>query len=199
MSYIQQRSWADSFNGQLTTSAEDFIYSNRLLDIQTRMSTANEDQRLGIDAVSSFDNITWAFRVRAAKAYKYWANEFTLRYRELDKVCAGTYADYLIYGLEDANNPLMLSKVKLLDIRSVAKQLNKDEDLKDRVLGTEVTYNSSQNSFLCLRYSWFPEPIVIDEAILSPYNSLSDDSLGVGIGEYGKPARIALKQPSWVS
>lgn len=206
MSYIQQRSWADSFNDQLKIEAGEFIYANRLLDIQTRLGTQNEDMRLGVDAVSSFDNITWAYRVRKSGASAYFNNEFTLRYREFDKLLDGNFAQYMIYALEDKANPLQLHKVKLIDMNLAAEQINADEDLKDKILATEISYSANQNSFLCMKYSFFSPSIVIDEAILSPFNRLSDGNLGEGMGEYSKPARIALKGPykaslscSWAS
>jgi len=205
MSYQQQRAFANSFDKEFINHAGDFIYANRLLEIQTRLSTAREDQRLGMDAISSFDNITWAFRVRKSSAASYYNNEFTLRYREFDKLLDGHYANYMLYGLEDKANPLQLSKVKLIDMNLAAEQINADEDLKDRILATEISYSANQNSFLCMKYSFFSPSIVIDEAILtrqaclaSPYSGLSTPNLSNGIGEQVRPPRIASTVPSWL-
>jgi len=184
MSYIQQRSWADSFNDQLKIEAGEFIYANRLLQLETRLSSIHEDQRMGKDAVTSCHPISWAFRCRRSSAERYYENEFTLRYREFDKLLDGHYANYMLYGLEDKANPLQLSKVKLIDMNLAAEQINNSEELKDRILATEISYSENQNSFLCMKYSFFSPSIIIDEAILtrqaclaSPYSGLSTPNL----------------------
>lgn len=199
MSYQIQRAYADSFNQQLSSSAEEFIYSQRLLELETRLSTKLEDQRQGTDAVTSANPITWAYRVRKPSAERYFHQEATLRYREFDKLLSGSYADYMIYGLEDQDSPLKLAKVKLLDMNLAAQQIRDDENLKDKILATEVSYSGSQNSFLCLRYSYFPEPIEIQQLDLRPFGGLSASYPSQPIAEYSKAPRISLKPPSWAS
>lgn len=122
--YQKQRRWSDEYIPAMSQMAGEILILNNLLPIYFHSPNKAQDMREGIDMNLVTDRVTLAYRTRSSNYRNFYLEAFTLRNpTELNKVMAGTNADYLLYALTNPKEPGQLESGILLDMKEVGWQL----------------------------------------------------------------------------
>lgn len=155
-SYQTARKKADVYIPAMNQLAAHLLFTNNLISVTFREPTVWEDTKLGIDCYMQVDTSKMAYRTRAYKYLDYVLEGFTLRtsgaVSELAKVRAGTYADYLLYAVEDPAKAGELVAGLLVDMKQVGWQLNAFPKILEQAKWGPA--------FVDLNYDAFPYPVV---------------------------------------
>lgn len=151
--YQKHRRWSDQYIPAMSQMAGEIMVLNNLLPIYFQSPNKAQDMREGIDMHVVTDKVTLAFRTRSSNYRNFYLETFTLRNpTELNKVMAGTYADYLLYALTNPKEPGQLESGILLDMKEVGWQLNSYPIL----LKNAAKYND----LIEFRYADFPDNVI---------------------------------------
>jgi hypothetical protein len=159
--------------------AANLIFEDReLFSVQCIQPTNYQDRKQGIDRIIKVLDTTMSYRVRNHEAERYWQVGFTIRTSakwgksELQKVKEGIHARYLLYALAHEENYGEIKKARLIDLYSVANQLNQNESL--------ILKATHGRDFVEFDYDLFPSPVVVGtwgcfDPRLSTYKMLNKD------------------------
>lgn len=164
---LPQKRWADRYHEEIQFHLTEWAWNLRLAKMNVIPAPLEADRQQGQDYIATFNDVSFAARVRRWQHRYYFGEDFTFRYKnrygidtEWQKLLTGKHPPY--YGIFLVGEDEHVRHGKLLDLTKVHNELVSRPDLLAKALSS-VRHNGSEQAkeFLALRYDWFDD-IVID-------------------------------------